>query len=489
MLIFALHDNINTIMRKFLLLLSLLSGVLACSGGGNKTPQLRSEADLSGLTISCTNGNYYEHKFSLREDVTVFAANTDADALTAVRQGLANVLVTDEIFLPKKAQERLGVKLAMLGEDIFDVAFALRKGDQALKEDLDTFLAQYPTDQLVAHWMDGSPEPEYPSPRDGGNAVPIRYIVCMNMEPVAFLVEEGQWKGIDPDIIQRFAAWAGRPLEIKYLDIGSAITSLQTGQADIISGFLFVTDERKQFVDFSAPYFKCHPAYFVKDNDSGGRIGLADRIKINLVTEQRWKLITNGLIETVKITLLAILLGTILGVGVCAARRSRRKWLRSAASLYGAFIQGIPTLVLLMIMFYVIFAGSGTSASTVAVITFALCFASVAGSIFDTAVSSVPKGQTEAGLSLGFTPLKTFTGIVFPQALRRGLPLYKGECVSLLKSTSIVGYIAIQDLTNASNLIRSRTFDALVPLLLITVIYFVLAWMIRRLLNLLLLKK
>ena len=95
---------------------------------------------------------------------------------------------------------------------------------------------------------------------------------------------------------------------------------------------------------------------------------------------------------------------------------------------------------------------------------------------------------SEAGLGLGFTPFQTFTGIVFPQALKKGLPLFEGECISLLKSTSIVGYIAIQDLTRASDLIRSRTFDALIPLLIVTVVYFVLAWLIRVLLNLFLKK-
>ena len=78
---------------------------------------------------------------------------------------------------------------------------------------------------------------------------------------------------------------------------------------------------------------------------------------------------------------------------------------------------------------------------------------------------------------------------MFPQALKQALPLYSGECVALLKSTSIVGYIAIMDLTRASDLIRSRTFDAFIPLLIITVAYFVLAWLIRVLLNILLPKK
>ena len=140
-------------------------------------------------------------------------------------------------------------------------------------------------------------------------------------------------------------------------------------------------------------------------------------------------------------------------------------------------------------MFYVILAHTGVNATLVAILTFALFFSWSAGSLFDSAISSVPRGQTEAGLSLGFTPMKTFLGIVFPQALQRGLPHYAGACVELLKGTSIVGYIAIQDLTRASDLIRSRTFDALVPLLVVTLLYFVLAWIIRFLLTLSLKKK
>ena len=92
-------------------------------------------------------------------------------------------------------------------------------------------------------------------------------------------------------------------------------------------------------------------------------------------------------------------------------------------------------------------------------------------------------------MALGFTRAQTFSSIVFPQAVRKGIGAYQGHCVSLLKSTSIVGYIAVQDITRASDLLRSRTFEAFAPLLVITVIYFILAWIIRLLLNLALPKK
>ena len=151
-------------------------------------------------------------------------------------------------------------------------------------------------------------------------------------------------------------------------------------------------------------------------------------------------------------------------------------------------MHGIPMLVLLLIMFYVVLARTGWDARTIAIVAFALNFASAAGGVFKTSVESVPHGQTEAGLALGFTKMRTFLNIVLPQAVRKGLPLYKSECISLLKGTSIVGYIAVIDVTRASDLVRSRTFDAFMPLLAVTIIYFVLAWLIGLLLNFITLK-
>ena len=164
--------------------------------------------------------------------------------------------------------------------------------------------------------------------------------------------------------------------------------------------------------------------------------------------------------------------------------RSRRKWVQTAARAYNGFIAGIPELVLLLILFYIVFARSGLPAYLVAVVAFALYFASGASDIYASSLNAIPHGQTEAGLALGFTRAQTFFHIVLPQALKRGLPLYKGQCVSLLKGTSIVGYIAIQDLTRAGDMIRSRTFDAVIPLLIVTVLYFLLVWLIGLLLKL-----
>lgn len=467
----------------------MLVGLCACSGGGDKTIVLHSEADLTGLTVACSKGNYYHQHFQKREDISLFVANTDPDAVQALTQGLADVFVSDELMLTPETMNRLGIKKAMSGEESFDVSFALRKGDAGLMQQLNSFIASAPIDRIIAHWLDDGPDVPFDSVPVSPDAPPLRCITAVNMEPVCYAGEDGEFEGMDPDILRRFAASVGRPLEVTFQDLGSAVIALQTGKADIVSACLFVTEERKKSVDFSDPYYYCRPGYFVMDKSPKTRIGLKERFKINLVNDNRWKLIADGLQGTVIITILSILLGTVLGVGICACKRSKRKWLRLAASVYSSLLSGIPTLVLLLTMFYVVFAETGLDGILIAVFTFALYFASSSGSIFDSSISSVPAGQMEAGLSLGFTPFKTFTGIVLPQAVKKGLPLYTGECVSLLKSTSIVGYIAVQDLTRASDLIRSRTFDALIPLLVVTVLYFVLAWLLRVILKLLLLKK
>ena len=479
--------------RKTILLIALLALVaLSCKQNESGERELRSEADLSGLTLSTSAGNFYDNKYSPREDITLFRVNSEADGIQALRQGMADVHVTDEVAFTPQMRRDLGIKLAFRSEESFEVAFALKKGNDQLREQMDRFIeeckANGSLDAILAHWLEDAPAPPMPERQAASDAAPLRCITGINMAPVCYVGEGGAWMGMDADILQRFAVWSGRPFEMKFQDLGSAMIALSTGQCDFVNACLYITDERKKSVDFTEPYYLCRGGYFVIEKEEDSAIGFGERLRMNLVTEGRWKLIVDGLWETLIITVFSILLGTLLGAGVCAMLRSRRKWLRQVTELYGAFIQGIPTLVLLLIMFYVVLAGAGLSGTLVAIITFALCFAWSSGSIFSSAISSVPKGQTEAGLSLGFTPLKTFTGIVFPQALQKALPLYTGECVALLKSTSIVGYIAIMDLTRASDLIRSRTFDALIPLLIITIAYFVLAWLIRLLFNLFLKK-
>ncbi|MCQ2150221.1 MAG: ABC transporter permease subunit, partial [Bacteroidales bacterium] len=186
---------------------------------------------------------------------------------------------------------------------------------------------------------------------------------------------------------------------------------------------------------------------------------------------------------TLVITVFAVLIGTLLGGLVCWMRMSRRKWLQNVAKVYIDIMRGTPVLVMLMIMYYVVLAPVDASGVLVAIITFAMNTAAYICELWRTNIQSIDRGQTEAGLSLGFTKVQTFFYIVLPQAVRNMIPVYQGEVISLLKSTSIVGYVAVIDMTKASDIIRARTFDAFFPLIAIAVVYFLIAWLIGLLLG------
>jgi polar amino acid transport system substrate-binding protein len=206
--------------------------------------------------------------------------------------------------------------------------------------------------------------------------------------------------------------------------------------------------------------------------------GVADSFRINILEQNRYLLILEGLKTTIVISVLATLFGTVLGALVCFMRMSRKKILQIPAKIYISVLRGTPVLVLLMIIFYVVFATVDIDPVFVAVIAFGLNFAAYVSEMYRSGIQSVDPGQTEAGIAMGFSGIQTFSLIVLPQAIRRILPVYKGEMISLVKMTSVVGYIAVQDLTKASDIIRSRTFDAFFPLIMVAVLYFLISWLL-----------
>lgn len=166
----------------------------------------------------------------------------------------------------------------------------------------------------------------------------------------------------------------------------------------------------------------------------------------NLIAEDRYRMIFDGLQVTLLITLCAALLGTLLGGLVCWMRMSQRRWLQQVARVYIDLMRGTPVLVLLMLMYYVVMAPLDATGIVVAVVTFAMNTAAYISEMLRTTIQGIDRGQTEAGLALGFTPRQTFFKIVLPQVVKAVMPVYQGEVISLLKGTSIVGYIAVADM-------------------------------------------
>ena len=192
-------------------------------------------------------------------------------------------------------------------------------------------------------------------------------------------------------------------------------------------------------------------------------------------------LILKGLLATVAISLLSLLIGTLVGCGLYALTLNRRRWLQNVSKWWKVVVRGTPVMVLILIVFYLLFGGHCPILA--ASIAIGLIFANFVAGNLQSSIEAVGRGQMEAGKMLGFSKLQTMRYIVLPQALRIGMPAFKFQAVATVKGTSVVGYVAIQDLTLAAQAIRTSTGQDLLPLLVTTLIYFLLAWLLNKLLD------
>jgi His/Glu/Gln/Arg/opine family amino acid ABC transporter permease subunit len=193
----------------------------------------------------------------------------------------------------------------------------------------------------------------------------------------------------------------------------------------------------------------------------------------NFIKDERYMFIFNGLKLTIFISIFAILLGIIIGFTLAFFKLSKSRLLQRIASAYISVIRGTPMVTQLLIIHFVIFGSVNISKILVAVIAFGLNSGAYVAEIVRAGIQSVDKGQMEAGRSLGLSYRETMTHIVVPQAIKNIFPALVNEFIVLIKETAIVGYIALEDLTKGADIIRSRTYDPIMPLLLAAFIYFV----------------
>ncbi len=210
----------------------------------------------------------------------------------------------------------------------------------------------------------------------------------------------------------------------------------------------------------------------------------------DFIVDNRWKWLVDGLGVTLRITLLAGLLGIAIGLLVALIKVSQlhgRKIpvLSQLADAYVLVIRGTPAVVQLLIIYYVVFASVAIDKVLVAALAFGLNSGAYVAEIFRAGIQSVDRGQMEAGRSLGLGYGLTMRKIILPQAVKNTLPALFNELITLLKETAVAGYIAVADLTRAGDLIRARTFDPLLPLLAVAVIYLIIVALLNRLMKLL----
>lgn len=217
---------------------------------------------------------------------------------------------------------------------------------------------------------------------------------------------------------------------------------------------------------------------------------LQEKFYDNFIKDDRWKYIWEGLGVTLQVTFFAVLLGIVIGFLIAIIRSTydktgKMKFLNFFCNVYLTVIRGTPVVVQLMIIYFVIFGSVDISKVFVAIMAFGINSGAYVAEIFRSGIMSIDNGQFEAGRSLGFNYPQTMRYIIMPQAFKNVLPALGNEFIVLLKETSVSGYIALQDLTKGGDIIRSRTYDAFMPLLAVALIYLVMVMIFTKLVNIL----
>ena len=210
---------------------------------------------------------------------------------------------------------------------------------------------------------------------------------------------------------------------------------------------------------------------------------------LNFITDDRWMSLLRGLLVTLKITFFAVILGFVLGFSVAIVRNvyentKKLKILNFICNVYLTVIRGTPVVVQLLIIYFVIFSSIRIDKSIAAILAFGINSGAYQAEIFRSGINSIPKGQMEAGRSLGFSYAQTMVNIIMPQAIKNVLPTLGNEFIVLMKETSVAGYIALEDLTKAGDVIRSRTYSAMMPFLAVALLYLIMVMFFTYLLKL-----
>lgn len=212
------------------------------------------------------------------------------------------------------------------------------------------------------------------------------------------------------------------------------------------------------------------------------------KLNETFIEGERYKWLLEGFLNTIIITLGALLIGVVIGAVIAIAKyfcegNKKLRFVNWICDLYTTVIRGIPVTVLLLVFFYIILVSA--DGVIVAIVAFGINSGAYMAELIRSGINAVDKGQMEAARSLGMSKGQAMRKIIFPQAIKNILPAIGNECIALLKETSVAGYVAITDLTRAATNIRNKTYDAVNPIIVLAVIYLLVVVLMTKLLSVL----
>ena len=450
--------------------------------------------DLNGHNIGVQTAVLYEELIQDRvPDSTIQYYTMPNDMILALKSGKVDAYLIEEVSYG--VQKKNHPDLAVLEEPAGYINATCITGNNErqgrLLAELNAFIAESHANGLLAelydYWIADFDPVNDTCDITGftGENGTIAVAVEGGYEPFSF-ISNGNISGFDVDFICRFARAYGYTPEFYEVPFEAIAPGVESGKYDIGMNIV-VSEERNETGTLSDVYYSTPIRLVILGEDESGLTffqQLAQSFEKTFLRESRWILFVQGAGVTVLITITSILAGTILGFIIFMLCRKGNKIMNKGTNVFLWLIHGMPTVLLLMILYYIVFGSSSLSGTWVSVVGFSLMFACSMIDMLRVGCNAIGRGQFEASRALGYSEHQSFFKIILPQAAQHFLPIYRNDVVTLIKETSVVGYIAVLDLTKISDLVRSRTYEAFFPLIVTAIMYFVISAILTRLVTL-----
>ena len=450
--------------------------------------------DLNGHNIGVQTAVLYEELIQDRvPDSTIQYYTMPNDMILALKSGKIDAYLIEEVSygVQKKNHPDLAVLEEPAGYINATCIIGNNERQGRLLAELNAFIAESHANGLLAelydYWIADFDPVNDTCDITGftGENGTIAVAVEGGYEPFSF-ISNGDISGFDVDFICRFARAYGYTPEFYEVPFEAIAPGVESGKYDIGMNIV-VSEERNETGTLSDVYYSTPIRLVILGEDESGLTffqQLAQSFEKTFLRESRWILFVQGAGVTVLITITSILAGTILGFIIFMLCRKGNKIMNKGTNVFLWLIHGMPTVLLLMILYYIVFGSSSLSGTWVSVVGFSLMFACSMIDMLRVGCNAIGRGQFEASRALGYSEHQSFFKIILPQAAQHFLPIYRNDVVTLIKETSVVGYIAVLDLTKISDLVRSRTYEAFFPLIVTAIMYFVISAILTRLVTL-----
>lgn len=475
----------------------MLSGCEVFTGNKKAEKQITTLEELNGTPIYAVMGTSNASELlsceKLQDSEVLFATGNN-DAVQKIITGKASAFVTDNVYASVLVSKYEGIKI--LDEPIAksNLGFAYNKGSKykaIFDKTIKKFKENGKIDEMHDKWFAADVTGlQVPKQNFKGKNGTISVVVDANYEPMSYKDADGNLQGFDIELITEVARDNGYNVKFKEMDFSGVLANVAAGNYDVAVGGITITKDREDIVSFSTPYFSNSTYVIVKDtavdsSSEAAKLTVGTACYKVFVENEHYNLLLKGFGMTVLFSVISILSANIFGFLLFLWVYSG-SWIANKIALkIRRFIQLIPGMIWLYIVFYLVFAGSNASGFIAAFVAFTIMFGNVCYGVWGLAIGYVDEGVKEAAYTMGYSKYQALFKLYLPYALPYYFENINIEMVGQIKTTALIELVAVFDISAASDTILNETQVPFIPIVLPAIAYMIIAVAVSKIFKLL----